>query len=56
MIILHPGATDRQHMEHFWGGDGLPAVQHAELVSLIWEADTWRHKMPDGFGRMEGRH
>jgi len=56
MVILHPGATDRQRMEHFWGEDGLPAVQNAELVSLIWEADTWRHKMPDGFGRMEGRH
>jgi hypothetical protein len=61
MIILHPGATDRQRMKHFCADDGLPAVQNAEVGSSSGRptsGDTecrtasaaWREALGDGRG------
>jgi len=41
-IVLHPDATDRQHMERFWRADGLPAIQNAELIELHRGDASWQ--------------
>jgi broad specificity phosphatase PhoE len=42
MVVLYPGATDKQRMLHFWRADGMPAVENAELVELERTEASWQ--------------
>lgn len=42
MIVLYPGATDREMMEYFRGTEGMPPLRNAELVELELRDESWR--------------